>query len=492
VTTARRRWTTFAIALAALAALLLWLVGSSGSGRSATTQREPSAAAPAPRPPPGDPFAGSEARAPAKPAPGATGAPPAPIIDEIQVEKPEVCEGEENLITVRAHDPGGDQASLRYLVNGQPGWQVPLRVRENVEDPNAPARTVLVVGPAGVTTSAPIPAYKIKPCPAAARLRLRHFLLPNSTAEYRLETRMIMGVAPGQPRPDRFVDADFHPTHFQWDFGDGEKAKTTEPYVTHSYEFRDQSTYFTYYALAVTATDDRGRSMVARESLEIMNPAFEELQQKQLVKLMTHNTPRFPEVTDGKVIQTIRVWHFRKEAVPIDAVEAYFYDVNGKELGHAPVKPQDLLGATAVPPGAGLTLRTILEVDKHPGVGFITYQLHGIAAGGQQAMGAFSIMRPPDAPTREKNIPVNDPMMAAKIKRAMELLGKQYVTDEDIWELERQGKLEGLTPIPVEPGDEGPPSWLPRPPRSDGEPWSPDDDPGPRSPEDNTSSPDWE
>src|SRR6266542_6551715 len=34
----------------------------------------------------------------------------APIIDSITIEKREVCEGEENLVTVTAHDPGGNNA----------------------------------------------------------------------------------------------------------------------------------------------------------------------------------------------------------------------------------------------------------------------------------------------------------------------------------------------------------------------------------------------
>lgn len=483
MSTSRRRWTALALALVGLAILAVWLVGSSGRGNSATPRRQEAAREPTSTA--SSPPAASEPEEPAMrfAPPERPRDPAAPIIDEITVEKPEVCEGEENLVTVRAHDPSGDHSGLRYLVNGQPGWQVPLRVRENLEDVDAPPRTVLVVGGNGNTTTAPIPKYTVKRCPAAARLRMRHVLLPNASAEYRLETRLVMGVAPGMPKPDRFENADFRPVRFEWDFGDGETATTTAAYVTHGYELRDQRTYYSYYALRVTAFDERGRSMVARDAIELMNPAYEDLTQKQTVRLMTHNTPRFPEITEGKVMQTIRIWHFRPEAVLVDSVTAYFYDRHGKELGHAPVQTEALLGARAVPAGAGLTIRTVLEIEKHPGVGFITYELSGTAAGGLHAQGSFSIMRPPDPPTREKNVPVDDPMMAAKIKRAMELLGKQYVTDEDIWELERQGKLEGLEPLPVEPGDEGPPADLPRPPRSDGEPWSPEDDPGPSEPE---------
>jgi hypothetical protein len=42
-------------------------------------------------------------------------------------------------------------------------------------------------------------------------------------------------------------------------------------------------------------------------------------------------------------------------------------------------------------------------------------------------------------------------MMKAKILRARELLGQAYVTDEDLWRLEREGLFRGLEPAAVNP-----------------------------------------
>src|SRR5579884_3206871 len=63
------------------------------------------------------------------PAPVASGSSDdrAPIIDEIKVEKPEVCEGEDNLVTVRAHTENGTDAYLHYLIDGKLGPSVPVR-----------------------------------------------------------------------------------------------------------------------------------------------------------------------------------------------------------------------------------------------------------------------------------------------------------------------------------------------------------------------------
>ncbi len=480
---AKRTRVVVLVALAGIAALLFLLLRAGGGGQRVTAAAvADTGAATAPAREPATSSAARTSAAPGKDPRGA-GDPRAPIIDKIIVEKPEVCEGEENLITIEAHSPDGNDAGLRYLVHGTAGRSVPLRTRDNVEDPDAPPRSVLVVSDNGSTTSAPIPPYEIKRCAASARLRVRHFLLPNSTAEYRFEAKMIAGVSPGQPRPAKFELADFTPVRFEWDFGDGQQTTTREPYIEHSYELRDQRTFYTYHLVKVTAFDERGRVVVGRDALEIMNPAYEELTQKKLVKLMSKNTPRFPEVKDGKVQQMVHIWHFHRDPVPVDQVIAYFHDRHGKELGQGSVKPVELLGTNLVPPGLGITIRVTLEVDKHPDVGFITYDLHGTSSDGLHAMGSFSVMRPPDAPTRERNLPVTDGLQAAKIKRAMELLGRSTVTDEDLWTLERQGSFAGLEPLPVPPVDDGPPSWLPRPPSSDGEPWSPTDDPGPHAPD---------
>jgi hypothetical protein len=56
-------------------------------------------------------------------------------------------------------------------------------------------------------------------------------------------------------------------------------------------------------------------------------------------------------------------------------------------------------------------------------------------------------MRPTELPTRERHDPVVDPQLQARILRAREILGQAYVTDEDLWRLEREGFFRGLEPV---------------------------------------------
>src|SRR6266542_4443880 len=154
--------------LAAVVGLLLWL------------RREPR---PAKEPLAVEPTAlhretGSEARL----VPGAPLVPDAlrtpkgdpPIIDEISVEKSVVCEGEENLVTVRAHAPDPrDDGYLRYVVAGQPGSQVPIRSYRNTSGLPRPPQTIQVIGRSDATTTEKVPDFTVRDCKKIGRASCR-------------------------------------------------------------------------------------------------------------------------------------------------------------------------------------------------------------------------------------------------------------------------------------------------------------------------------
>jgi hypothetical protein len=60
---------------------------------------------------------------------------------------------------------------------------------------------------------------------------------------------------------------------------------------------------------------------------------------------------------------------------------------------------------------------------------------------GLPVRGTFSVMRPPPKPTKGNSNPVVDPLLKEKIIAARKILNRPYVTDEDLWTLERQGKF---------------------------------------------------
>jgi hypothetical protein len=59
-------------------------------------------------------------------------------------------------------------------------------------------------------------------------------------------------------------------------------------------------------------------------------------------------------------------------------------------------------------------------------------------------------MRPPEA-DQENSAPVMDPVLKQKILAARRILNTPYVTDEDLFRLEREGKFADLPPLPPQP-----------------------------------------
>ncbi|MCA9679004.1 MAG: hypothetical protein KC464_28495, partial [Myxococcales bacterium] len=400
-------------------------------------------------------FTPREARAPD---------PGRPVIDEIVLEKTEVCEGEENLVTVEAHTPGHvDDAYLHGVVAGQPGLAVPV-VTFRTRDGEVPPRQILVFGRGDEPTVVPLPAFEVKDCVAPRRITIDYRLRANTEAEFDLVAKLV----------DLGAATPFHAASYRWDFGDGATAVTREAWTTHSYEDRrqDQELY-AKRVVRVEAIGDDGERVVGRQTFVMQNAAFANLVYAGVVSLSVRLTPRFPEVgDDGVVRQGIHLWHARDRAVRISRVIERRNFLDGRDPVDHEIDAVGLLGTTSIPP-AGIDLVATLDTGAEPELASLQYFLEGESVEGIPVRGAFPVMVPPAKPTRDHHVAVRDPALTARILRARELLGKDFVTDEELWALEREGEFddlpaEGTSPHPPETyGD------LPPHPNRPGEP-SPD------------------
>jgi hypothetical protein len=233
---------------------------------------------------------------------------------------------------------------------------------------------------------------------------------------------------------------------YLWSFGDGERAETDTPEVTHSYEERPQQTLYSQFLARVEVETRDGRTLLARDALQLANPAYESWTRKGIVSLMVALDPPFPVLSDaGRVEQGVRLRHYRPDPVTIESVQAVRYSADG--AGESPPENIDvaaLLGTASVPAGTGLELHVTLDPQAEPDVVAVTYYLKGKSADGHPVVGSFSVMRPPPPPSAENSTPVTDPQLAAKIRRARERLGKSVVSDADLARLERQGEFNSL------------------------------------------------
>jgi hypothetical protein len=179
-------------------------------------------------------------------------------------------------------------------------------------------------------------------------------------------------------------------------------------------------------------------------------------------------TPRFPELDErGKVVQRVRVWHDHDAPVTLTRVVRRVHHVDGTDDGDERIAPGVLFGGATIAGRAGLDA-TLELADRD--VFSIEYVLEGTTGDGLPAQGGFSIMRPPERPTADNSQPVVDAALRARIVRARELLKREYVTDEDLWKLEREGAFTDLpptgeTPEPAAGAPKGPPAIAPPRPR---------------------------
>ena len=168
-----------------------------------------------------------------------------------------------------------------------------------------------------------------------------------------------------------------------------------------------------------------------------------------MVTLFAEPTPRFPPMRpDAIVRQKFRLWHAEDVAVQITGatMSRLFLPASS---GGAPPTPQvvavdheGLLRHAEIAPATFVEESLEFDFGTDPAVYAVMYEVQGTTASGTPARGQLTLMRPPPKPTRENSIPIQDPQVLFKIRRAMAILKQDTVSEEDLWRLEREGKLK--------------------------------------------------
>jgi hypothetical protein len=436
----RRRLAAFAILVLAGVVFLVWQSCGGTPPRTAAPASPPTPIA----------LATPRVQRPELPAPPVAGTPPmVPLIDEVTVEKTEVCDGEETLVSVRAHTPGGaEDAYLHYMVGAEMGAQAPLRIyaRDNSEG-EPPPLVVRVFGRNNVTAEAPVPPIRVKDCKPTRRLHVIARVLPNTIDTFELVTKIVDVSAPAPMRP----------VEWRWNFGDGSSDVSRGPTIVHDFSGRPQDTLYSQLLVTAEAVAADGERLVGRAALQLLNPSYEHLAYRGVVLLYATMTPRFPEVgSDGFVRQRVHLWHRHRSPVAVTRILRYAHGADGSSGPPEEVDPVALFGGSLIGPGG---VDGKVELDAAAGVFSYELAIEGKSQDGHPAMGAFSLMRPPDRPTRDNSTPVVDPLLKAKIVRARELLHQDYVTDEDLIRLSEEGAFDDL----IREAAGKPPSDLPAP-----------------------------
>src|SRR5438132_1452008 len=267
--------------------------------------------------------------------------------------------------------------------------------------------------------------------------------------------RRSSGVRSGPRREGRSVrrrgEPDHGPcAHDERPFGDGEAGVTPGPIAVHDYSALPQKTAFNDLLVKVTALDGSGQMVEGRLPLHIRNVAFA-TRLRGMATIFAVPVPRFPEAgPDGIVRQKFRLWHAEDGPVQIAGATLSRFFLPAKE-GSAPAAPTTValdhsrvLRHAEIPPGAFVEESLEYDFGANAAVYAVTFAVQGLTASGLQARGELALLRPSPRPTRENSVPIQHPAMIQKIRRAMAILNQETVSQEDIWRLEREGKLQSF------------------------------------------------
>ena len=139
---------------------------------------------------------------------------------------------------------------------------------------------------------------------------------------------------------------------------------------------------------------------------------------------------------DGVVRQKFHLWHAEDVPVQITGMTLSTFFLPATD-GSAPSPPTTvaldhtrLLRHTEIRPAAFVDESLEYDFGSNAAVYAVTFAVQGVADG-TQARGELTLLRPPPAPTRENSIPIQDPAMVQKIRRAMTILNQQTVSQEE-------------------------------------------------------------
>jgi hypothetical protein len=420
-----------AVAIALLAGLLLFLAVRSPDSRSASAPAPVDQTTPSPR--------RSDRAVPPQQLLAAT----EPVVEEITVEKTEVCSGEDNLVTVRlAGDHQNDETiQITMPGNGGAGRQMPFILGLTVAKQQPAMPEVVVSGRDGALATVKIPTVTVKDCTPGPSLSVEVALVANTSATFALTATV------RNPGPTAFK-----PVHWHWDFGDGRDATTKVRTVEHSYEDRPQETGGSSFLVHVRAADAEGVELLGRHALDV-------LRSKNVVVINTELSPRLPMIAaDGRVTQRVRIHHASDQPVTLERVEVQRFRDNEQgveEMQTTDVDPRQVLGTHVIPPGRGIETTAVFDTRAEPRTKRVAFDLHGKSADGSRASGQYSLLRPSEPSPQAEHEVVTDPQVKAAILAARKKLGRDEVSLDDMVRLKREGALDNL---PAADGSQTPPA----------------------------------
>jgi hypothetical protein len=232
-------------------------------------------------------------------------------------------------------------------------------------------------------------------------------------------------------------------TSYQWDFGDGTTKKTDTGYATHSYFARDQKRFHSTFLVKVTVTDEKNTTATARATIDFPNVQWISSQMGAATIPIVYN--RFPVMKDGAYTVDVNMKNIHNESLSIGDAEVEYVSCDGERpsetraYGAGALLSQTSMAGNAVANatltlGAGMMPKSICNV---------TIKLKGSTQSGTSVNATMYLTIPvsnEDLKYKTHQV-IDDPELDRKVEKAKKILGKDFVTVDELRTLEKEGKL---------------------------------------------------
>ncbi|MBP7603783.1 MAG: PKD domain-containing protein [Spirochaetes bacterium] len=345
------------------------------------------------------------------------------FIRKVHLEKETVCAGDDFEVRVDARDPDGREKDLIFKVAEKVGNPVILKYYgEGTHDIVVTVRDYTRIDTKTVTVN-------VVNCPDRPLVFMKATPHPMRPEEGEFEVVKMEGFT-GK-------------TSYLWDFGDGTTKKTETGYATHNYFARDQKRFHSTFTVKVTVTDEKNTSATARATIDFPNVQWISSQMGAATIPISYN--RFPVNRDGAYTVDVNMKNIHSESLSFGDAEVEYVSCDSERppevraYGAGALLSQTSIARNAV---ANSTL-TLAGGMMPKSTCNVTIKLKGSTQSGKAVNAALYLTIPvsnEDLKYKKHQV-VEDPELDRKIQQAKKILGKDFVTVDELRTLEKEGKL---------------------------------------------------
>ncbi len=343
------------------------------------------------------------------------------FIKRVQV-KQTVCVGEDFEVKVTARDPDGRDKDLIYKVGTKVGNPVIYRyLAEGTHELVVTVRDFKRIDTKTVT----VKAVRCAERPIAYLKAGLHPMRPEEGEFEVVKTEGLSGKCT-----------------YAWDFGDGSSKTTGVGYATHNYFAREQTRFHSTFIVSVTVSDGSGKSATAKASIDFPNTHWISAQMGAASVPMSYN--RFPVKKGDSYVVDMNMKNIYRERISFSEATVDYTPCDtslppeSREYGAGA-----LLSQTSLAPNetAGATLSIARSIMPRSTCN-VTVKLRGSTQSGKQLTANMYLTIPATGEDlKKKGVVIDDPELDRKIQKAKRILGKDFVTTDELRTLEKEGKL---------------------------------------------------